>query len=122
MIDMDDFSEKLNSLLGSEEGMKKIQEIAGALGGGALGNLLGGEKQTGEQNEKNNNSADVSLSMLDTETISKISAALGSINKNDDQRVLLLNALKPYIGKKRAPHVDTAIKLLALSKFKDLFL
>lgn len=119
---MDDFSEKLNSLLGSEEGMKKIQEIAGALGGGALGNLLGGEKQTGEQNEKNNSSTDVLPSMLDTETISKISAALGSINKNDDERVLLLNALKPYIGKKRAPHVDTAIKLLTLSKFKDLFL
>jgi hypothetical protein len=32
---MDDFSDKLNALLGSEDGLKKIKEIAGALGGGA---------------------------------------------------------------------------------------
>lgn len=117
---MDDFSEKLNSLLGSEEGMKTIKEIAGALGaGGGLGNLIGG----GDSSSTDKSKSDTDSSpVLDTETISKLSSALSNISKNDDQRVLLLNALKPYIGKQRAPHVDTAIKLLTLSKYKDLLL
>lgn len=117
---MDDFSEKLNSLLGSEEGLKKIQEIASALGGGALGGIINSDKPADEKSKSSKKSSDVASSALDPEMLSKITSALGSMNTNDDQRVLLLNALKPYIGKKRAPHVDTAIKLLTLSKLKDL--
>jgi hypothetical protein len=50
------------------------------------------------------------------DTIMKIKNIYDKINTGDDSRVNLLMALKPYLSDDRKMHIDTAIKLVNVSK------
>ena len=94
---MDDINERLAEILGDEESMNKVRLMAES--------LLGSET---ENTEKENGD-------IDPKTLSKIMGLVGKFNSSkDDNRTLLLNALKPNLSSERQKKVETAIKLLKL--------
>jgi len=117
---MEDLSAALNDLLTSEEGMKKLGEVAGLLG-------LGGEegKKSEELSQDGSSNALLSglLASLAGDTgeengaggidVGKIMALLSKF-KEEDKNISLLNALKPHL--KDNKKVDEAIKILKILK------
>ncbi len=65
----------------------------------------------GEGNGNDNNSLD----------LSKIQEIGNILSAQDDERSRLLLSLKPFMRSSRQKGIDSAIKLLALSKFSGLF-
>lgn len=108
---MDDLSAKLSEILGDEDSMRRVQELASQ--------LLSKEPTLGEK-ETNENNDGVDMGRLIT-LVSKFK------NKGEDDRTRLLLALKPHLSSERAKRVDTAVKLLKiidllpLIKETDLF-
>ncbi|MBE7043664.1 MAG: hypothetical protein E7399_09300 [Ruminococcaceae bacterium] len=51
----------------------------------------------------------------------KIKQVYEQINSGPDPRVSLLKALKPYMNHTRSAQVDTAVRLLGLTKMSGLF-
>ena len=96
----DEFQDKLNALLSNPEIMKTISGLAEQF-------------VSSEQQE----TSDISNNMPDISNLANIAK---SINAEDDNRIRLLNALKPYMNSKRSANMDTAIKILKLTKLTSL--
>ena len=95
---MDDLSAKLSEILGDEDSMRRVQELASQ--------LLSKEPSLGEK-ETNENNDGVDMGRLIT-LVSKFK------NRGEDDRTRLLLALKPHLSSERAKRVDTAVKLLKI--------
>lgn len=50
----------------------------------------------------------------------QIKNMMNVLNRADDRRISLLNALRPYLSPQRASGVDRAIRLLKLTKLSQL--
>lgn len=96
-----DFQDKLKGMLENPEILNLIGNLAGGMG-------------ISEDNDSSNKIAD-------SDAASSIKTALNSINARGDNRITLLNALKPYMREGRARHIDTAIKILKISKISSVF-
>lgn len=57
---------------------------------------------------------------ISPETVMKIVSAYKRISREEDRRITLLRAIKPYVRKSRSESVDTAIKLLSLARLAPL--
>jgi len=55
------------------------------------------------------------------ETLLKLSSAFGKIANDDDPRINLLIAIKPYLNKKRLQTAEQAMQILKISKISSLF-
>ena len=95
---MDDLSAKLSEIVGDEDSMRRVQELASQ--------LLSKEPTLGEK-ETNENNDGVDMGRL-LSLVSKFK------NKGEDDRTRLLLALKPHLSSERAKRVDTAVKLLKI--------
>ena len=123
---MDDLNKKISDLLGSPDGMARIQSMMEALGNGGDGGK----------------SAPVSASPIPApapETASpppaapaasgggmpalsallKLAPLLGNLNK-DDENTALLKALRPYLHGVREKRLDDAIQILRIMKVLPL--
>lgn len=96
----DEFQDKLNALLSNPEIMKTISGLAGQLG-----------------STDNQSTSDISNNTPDFGNLANIAK---SISAEDDDRIRLLNALRPYMNPKRSANMDTAIKILKLTKLTSL--
>ena len=97
----DDFQDKLNALMSNPEIMKTISGLAQQF-----------------NSSQPQNSSDISNDT--TPDIGNIANIAKSINSDDDDRIRLLNALRPYMNSKRSANMDTAIKILKLTKLTSL--
>ncbi len=100
----------IQNLLSDPETMKKIGSLLGSFGAD--------EK---EQKTEGKSEESVLPPGLDNpETLLKISRMYKDITNEDDPRLTLLLALKPYLSSKRLDKVDSAIKFLKISKLTSL--
>ena len=76
-----------------------------------LGSSAGGEESKNEDLKKD----DKSSSMEETEAVRKIRSVIQKVNSKNDPRVNLLNALKPFMNKKRKYKLDTCVKLIYIA-------
>lgn len=96
----DDMSSKVMEILSNPEMMQKLNSVIGSLGAGS----------------------DAPQSQSDTSNIeASAKSIMSSINRSDDRRITLLNALRPYLRESRASEVDKAIKMLRLTKLTEIF-
>ena len=98
----DEFQDKLNSMLSNPDLMKTISAIASGFGNGS-----------------NENQQAYSVDSP-TDIGAELSSVVSSINDNNDSRINLLYALKPYMRSARADQMDMAIKILKLTKLTSL--
>lgn len=97
----DEIQDKLNALLANPEIMKTISGLANQF-----------------SSSEHQETSDISDNL--TPDIGNIANIAKSINSDDDDRIRLLNALRPYMNAKRSANMDTAIKILKLTKLTSL--
>ena len=97
----DDISKKIMEVLSNPEMMQKIGDVMGSMG----------------------ISQDKAQEQRDTSSELAVNAQniISSLNYNDDRRITLLTALKPYLRESRANGIDTAIKILKMTKLTEVF-
>jgi hypothetical protein len=98
------FDDMLKNVLSDPGAMEKISSMLSSLG---------------SSEEKQDPSAG-SDGFGGMETLLKAKDMFEKVSKEDDPRLTLLNALKPYLNKKRITKVDSAIKILKVSKLAPL--
>ena len=57
----------------------------------------------------------------EADTISMIKNMLDNFNRTDDNRIVLLNSIKPYMKPGRGKNIDTAVKFIQLLNFAKGF-
>lgn len=117
---MDDFEEKLNSILSSPEAMGQIMALANSISG-----------QPGEGETPEDEPASVTgpgpadsgsenplsfLQNLDPSMIQKVMALYGEYNRSNDEKTALLQAMKPFLRKERQVKLDKAVQIARFSR------
>lgn len=111
---MGDFEEKLDSILNNPQAMSQIMALAQSLGGASASSAP-------EPPPPPPPSPDLGF-QLDPQLLSNIVSLLGQYNSNDDQRVALLNALRPFVKEQRYAKLDKAIQIAKLSRMARMAL
>ena len=113
---MDDFEEKLNSILASPETMGQIMALADSI-----------TSQSSEQTASDDPPASVStpapaanplamLQNLDPAMLKNIGTLVQEYNRSDDEKTALLQALHPFLREERWVKVEKAIQITRLSR------
>lgn len=110
---MEDFEEKLNTILSSPETMGQIMALANSLSGG-------GEEQKSEPAPAENAAplGDVSnlLQGMDSGTLQKLMALWGEYRRGGDEKTRLLEAMKPFLRQERQEKLDRAVQIARVSR------
>ena len=122
---MDDLNKKISDLLGSPDGMARIQSMMEALG---IGGDDGASAPVADVSAPVPESGAVPPppapaasggGMPDMSVLFKLAPLMGNLNK-DDENTALLKALKPYLHGDRDKRLDDAIQILRLMKVLPL--
>ena len=133
---MSELEDKLEGILGNPQAMAQIMSLAQSLNLGGSGTSSEDDGQTAapppEQeavspapppepppaSSGNSLSGLMSgLSSLDPKMLSAAASLMGQFNSgNDDKRVALLNALRPFVREERYAKLDQAIQIAKLSR------
>ena len=118
MSDMDRALSQLKDMLSNEEGQKQLENIIGSItGGGEPADTPGVPSSVSvPRSGSGQNSMPFNLNM---DSVMKIKGIMEGMQSNDDPRVGVLSALRPYISS-RGHHIDNAIKILSLGKLPAL--
>ena len=95
---MDDFEEKLNTILSSPETLEQIMAMAGALTGDAS------DSSTCEDN------------FLDTSMLFKLLPLLQEYQSGSEEKQALLQAMKPFLRSESQAKLDKAIQITRLTR------
>lgn len=116
---MADFEEKLESILNNPQAMSQIMSLAQSLGGGASAQSqpppAAGQPAPPPPPSPPPPGPGDGLG-LDPKLLSGIASLMGQYNSGDDQRVALLNALRPFVREQRYAKIDKAIQIAKLSR------
>ncbi len=102
---MDDLTEKLDRLLSSPDGMKRIEELMSAFGGAAP--------------QDPPPKPDAMPALGDMGMLLKLAPLLGELGKEDDASALL-RALRPHLQTERQKRLDEAGQMLRLMRLLPL--
>ncbi|MBE7048642.1 MAG: hypothetical protein E7393_04655 [Ruminococcaceae bacterium] len=110
----------------SEDSNKLLESLMQMLGDNPaekLGDMLSSlsraehseeESHTKDEKTENNQTA---VGEIDPSLLLTIQGLMGQINQKDqDDRAVLLSAIRPFLSEDRRPQIDQALKLLKLSK------
>lgn len=126
---MNDFEEKLNSILSNPDAMAQVMNLAQSLGGSIAGSTASPTQEppvksaqtTGNPEIKPKNS-DL-FSGIDPALITKLLPLLGELNQSGgDERLQLLYALRPFLKPERQDKVERAVKAARLIHIGKKFL
>lgn len=100
----------IESVMSSPESMGKIMDIVKMFGGG---------QEPESEKEKESPPLPVpggDLLGLDPAMLSKIMELIGNYSAEDDRRIRLLGAIRPYLKEEDSFHIDRAIHIVKLSR------
>ncbi len=111
-IDLSKVSEMLSTL--SEEDVENLSSMAAEMFGSDA--FTGGNKNEKQNNDKRKgNSFSFGDMPFDGENIAKIMRLMNKLrNQPEDQRIKLLNTLKPMLSQERRSKVDEAVQILKI--------
>ena len=116
---MGDFEEKLEHILNDPQAMSQIMSLAQSLGASAPAQAA--PPPPAQPQSSPLSTADPGL-QLDPKLMNGIFSLLSQYNSNDDQRVALLNALRPFVKEQRYAKLDKAIQIAKLSRMARMAL
>ncbi len=112
---MSNLEEKLENILGNPQAMEQIMSLAQSLGGGSSAPSPPPEPTPQPQAPSVSGGLPDGLGQLDPRILSGIVRLMTQQN-NDDGRVALLTALRPFVKEQRYAKVDKAIQIAKLSR------
>jgi len=130
---MEDFSEKISSLLSDPDSLERIKTIAGSLMGNSSkkdDDISSQEKEAEKKDEftkPKDDMSDLISSFLGSQTgidsnlISRLINAYTGTGAISEDKIALLHALKPHLSAERGSKIDTAVNMLRLSKMALAF-
>lgn len=123
----DDLSEKLDRLLSSPDGMKRIEDMMKALGVSAPGSsasatpasdspasAASAPQQSAPAGTPGNNAG-----LPDLDMIMKLAPLIGQMGK-EDENTALLHALRPHLRHGREKRLDESVQMLRMMKLLPL--
>jgi hypothetical protein len=118
---VEDFEEKLNSILSSPETMGQIMALANSLSGGGEDSQESHEpvqQDTAPETKGNSLGGDLSalLQGMDSGTMQKLMALWGEYRRGEDEKERLLQALKPFLREERQEKLDRAVQIARISR------
>ena len=137
---MSELEEKLEGILGNPQAMAQIMSLAQSLNLGGASSPAEGEAQQGTTPPADHESVSSApppeatassppsfadslsglmggLNSLDPKMLSAAASLMGQFNSgNDDKRVALLNALRPFVREERYAKLDQAVQIAKLSR------
>ncbi len=112
---MNDFEGKLDQILNDPQTMSQIITFAQSLGAPS--------QQHPKETQDTASSPQYGESTpLDSKLLSGIAALFGQYQSGTDDRVVLLNALRPFLKKERYPKLDQVVQIAKLSGIARLAL
>lgn len=115
---MGEFENKLETILNNPQAMEQIMSLARSLGGGAQPTRdapAAAPPPPGPAASPPPPPTPEPM-VLDPRLLSGMASLLGQYNSSDDQRVALLNALRPFVKEQRYARIDKAIQIAKLSR------
>ena len=106
---MGDFEEKLESILNNPQAMEQIMSLAQSLGGKESATF----PPSSEISQSPSKPEDT---LFDAQMLSNVFSLLNQYNSVDDQRAVLLTALRPFLKEQRYAKIDRAIQIAKLSR------
>ncbi|MBE7062796.1 MAG: hypothetical protein IJN25_04070 [Clostridia bacterium] len=103
----------LKNILGNPAAMEQIM--------GLMQSFKSGETTENEPEAKKPSPPALPFGLDNPETLMKLGSAFGKIANDDDPRINLLMAIRPYLNEKRLKSADQAMQILKLSKMSSLF-
>lgn len=117
---MDDFEEKLNSILSSPETMGQIMALADSISGKSSDTAPTASETSQPLAEGATGAGGGSplslLSSLDPKLLQKATTLLGEYTRGNDEKVALLNAMRPFLSEERRPKLDKALQIARLAR------
>lgn len=116
---MEDFEEKLNSILSSPETMGQIMALANSLSGGGEDSQETSEpaqQDAALQSGQGERLLSSLLQGMDSGTMQKLMALWGEYRRGDDEKARLLQALKPFLREERQEKLDRAVQIARISR------
>lgn len=116
---MEDFEEKLNSILSSPETMGQIMALANSLSGGGEDSQETSEpaqQDAALQSGQGERLLSSLLQGMDSGTMQKLLALWGEYRRGDDEKARLLQALKPFLREERQEKLDRAVQIARISR------
>lgn len=109
---MEDFEEKLNTILSSPETMGQIMALANSLSGG------------GEEKPESGAAGEVAplgevsalLQGIDSTALQKLMALWSEYRRGSDEKTRLLEAMKPFLRQERQEKLDKAVQIARISR------
>ena len=113
---MNDISEKISELLGTQEGIRQIAEMAQQLGidPSQLDGILGGEVPPKKEKPPQD-----MFDGINVETLLKVQQIMNKMNSNNNDTALL-DALKPYMSPQRCKRIEDAKSIMKLMQIIPL--
>ncbi len=103
----------LQNILGNPAAMEQIM--------GLMQSFNKKETMENEPEKKVEKPAALPFGLDNPETLMKLGSVFGKIANEDDPRINLLMAIRPYLNEKRLRSADQAMQILKLSKMSALF-
>lgn len=120
---MSGLEEKLEGILSNPKAMEQIMSLAQSLGKSSVQSQPPAsdtqsqpEQETTPASEPSDSGLLDTLSQIDPRLISGAVQLMSQYQNNDDGRVALLNALRPFVKEKRYAKLDKAIQIAKLSR------
>lgn len=109
---MSDLQDALNGILSSPQDMERLMGLAKELSG-SLGLDIGGEDDLPKKRET---SAPLELGGLDPKMLGMMSRIMEEFSSGRDEKLALLNSLKPYLKDRRRGELERAVKIARLAR------
>lgn len=103
---MDNAIDQLKNMLSTEEGQREIESIISSA--------------QGDENDYNLPAKRTSSTPFNMDAFVRVRDIMDKMQADNDPRVNLLSALRPYISKNRGSHIENAIKIMSLGKLPYL--
>ncbi len=120
---MSGLEEKLEGILSNPKAMEQIMSLAQSLGKSSVQSQPPAsdtqsqpEQEPPPASEPSDSGLLDTLSQIDPRLISGAFQLMSQYQNNDDGRVALLNALRPFVKEKRYAKLDKAIQIAKLSR------
>lgn len=129
MAELDQAISQLRNMLSSPDGQNQLENLVGSLLGN---NSAPAQNQStspslptpAPTNEAGNILSGLlsgsSSSPINGESLMKIKNIMDGLQMDNDPRVNLLSALRPYISSTRGQHIDHAIRLMSIGKLPNI--
>lgn len=114
---MSEFEEKLESILGNPHAMEQIMSLAQSLGASSPSSPPPSHTEPPSEPSVPSSLLDsLGIGQLDPRLISGVAQLLAKSQSTDDDRVALLQALRPFVKEQRYAKLDKAVQIARLTR------